>query len=97
MADEKPRGGGGLIRGTVESYPYGMNAVQNATVDKIIGSIGEGPFQIGAFCQRTGEAAGDCFDTFAELVDLGVLRCPVNDGGCKLYQLIPEFFSPKRR
>jgi len=80
-----------------DAYPYGMSKAQYATVQKVQGSIGEGPFSIGAFCQRTGDKASGCIEIFAELVELGVLRCPVNDGGCNLFQLVPEFSQARAR
>lgn len=72
------------------TYKYGMTAAQAETVEQIAGRLGTQPFSIGQFCNVTGRKAADCTSVFAELVALGALRCPVNDGGCQLYQLVPD-------
>ncbi len=71
--------------------PYGMNAEQWAVTQAIKQSVRGGPFSIGAFCQTGGGNPDRCVVIFPQLVELGVLRCPVNDGGCNLFQLVPEF------
>jgi len=91
MADEAKTGLRPTGRQVASSFAYGMNAEQDAVVKKIQQTVRSSPFSIGAFCQASGGDADHCLEVFPQLVDLGVLRCPVNDGGCSLFQLVPEF------
>jgi len=78
----------------VKVYPYGMTKEQAEAVKLMVQSVKGQPFSIGQFCQLTGHKAVECEKLFVELHTIGVLRCPDNDGGCNLYQVVPEFVHP---
>lgn len=70
--------------------PFGMTAEQARVASAIATTLRSQPFSIGMFCERAGLEGEECLAVFGALHSIGVLRCPVNDGGCALYQLVPE-------
>lgn len=69
---------------------HGMNDAQAALIKKIVVAVKDQPFTIGLVCDKAGVAAVACEKEFPQLCKLGVLRCPVNDGGMHLYQVALE-------
>lgn len=70
--------------------PFGMTAEQARVASAIATTLRDQPFSVGQFCERAGLNGDECLAVFHDLHSIGVLRCPVNDGGCALYQLVPE-------
>jgi len=72
------------------AFPYGCSEAEWKIVQSIAASVRGRPFVIGQFCEATGLEGGECVAVFQRLCDIGCLRCPVNDGGTVLFELIPE-------
>lgn len=70
--------------------PYGMTAEQARVATAIGTAMKSQPFSVGQFCERAGLNGDECLAVFNQLHSIGVLRCPVNDGGCALFQLVPD-------
>lgn len=77
-------------------FDMGMDAAQSAVVDAAVRKFGSTWFTVGMFCEHTDAHASDCLPVFRSLVDIGVLRCPLNDGGCFQYEIIPEMVRRAR-
>lgn len=80
--------------------PMGMNIVQAALIQSAVDRFGSTPFTIGMLCETSGAAADDCLEIADQCHRLGTLRCPVNDGGHVVYEVMPELVyraSPSRR
>ncbi len=80
--------------------PMGMNANQAGLVQAAVDRFGSTPFTIGMLCEATGTLAADCLDLADQCHRLGTLRCPVNDGGHVVYEVMPELArraAPSRR
>ncbi len=80
--------------------PMGMNADQAALIQTAVDRFGSTPFTIGMLCETAGVLADDCLDLARECHELGTLRCPVNDGGHVVYEVMPELVfrsTPTRR
>lgn len=75
---------------------HGMTHEQSALVEKLRAALREQPFTIGLACDKAGVGMEDCLELFPQLCQLGVLRCPVNDGGMALYQLALEVVGIKK-
>jgi len=69
---------------------HGMNGEQTELVKKLSTSLKATPFTVGMACDKAGVHEEHCLEIFPQLCDLGVLRCPVNDGGMKLYEIALE-------
>jgi len=77
-------------RGPVRSPAMGMTDKQEAMIEIAITKFGSTTFTGGMLCEASGGAAAECVKELDLLHAIGVVRCPVNDGGCKLYEVIPE-------
>lgn len=75
---------------TKTSFAYGMSEEEYRICEAIAAVLKDQQFTIGQFCERTGLLAQDCVHAFERLHAIGVVRCPINDGGCGLYQLVPD-------
>ncbi len=77
-------------RGPVRKPAMGMTDKQEAMIEIAITKFGSTTFTGGMLCEASGGSAMDCTNELEELRIIGVVRCPVNDGGCRLYEVIPE-------
>ncbi len=78
----------------------GMTEDQAALIQSAVDRFGSTPFTIGMLCETTGASAKDCIALAKGCHELGVLRCPVNDGGHVVYEVMPELVrraTPARR
>jgi len=69
---------------------HGMTAQETKLVNSLVVAFGDKTFTIGLAADKAGSSAEDCEKLFPKLCALGVLRCPVNDGGMALYQIALE-------
>jgi len=77
-------------RGDSHSAAMGMTDKQEAMVQIAVTKFGSTTFTVGMLCEAAGGSPADCIKELAVMHELGVVRCPINDGGCKLYEVIPE-------
>jgi len=77
-------------QGTTHSAAMGMTDRQEAIVTIAIQKFGSSTFTVGMLCEGAGGSAEDCIKELTAMHALGAVRCPVNDGGCKLYEVMPE-------
>ncbi len=80
--------------------PMGMTSSQASMIQSAIVRFGSTPFTIGMLCETTNASAKDCIALAKGCHELGVLRCPVNDGGHVVYEVMPELVhraQPARR
>jgi len=70
---------------------HGMNEIQAKLASKVYLAVREVPFTIGDACDKAGADVKLLEAEFPKLCVLGVLRCPVNDGGMALYQFYPGY------
>jgi len=77
-------------RGQTHSPDMGMTDKQEAMVKIAIQKFGSTQFTVGMLCEAAGGSAEDCIKELTVMHALGAVRCPVNDGGCNLYEVIPE-------
>lgn len=77
-------------RGDAHTAAMGMTDKQEAMARIAIQKFGSTQFTVGMLCEAAGGSAADCIKELAVMHELGAVRCPVNDGGCKLYEVIPE-------
>jgi len=91
----------GIAAGQVRSNSMGMTDKQEDVIDIAINKFQASTFTAGMLCEASGESATDCVKLLKELHAIGAVRCPVNDGGCALYEVIPELVfraaAPRRR
>jgi len=91
----------GIAEGKVRTNSLGMTDKQEDLVDIAITKFQGSTFTVGMLCEASGAKASDCVDMMHELHAIGAVRCPVNDGGCALYEVIPELVfraaAPRRR
>lgn len=69
---------------------HGMSPEQTAVVKKLATALKTQPFTIGLAADKASVDAKVSEKMFPDLCALGVLRCPVNDGGMALYELSLE-------
>jgi len=77
-------------RGQSHSAAMGMTEKQEAMVTIAIQKFGSSTFTVGMLCEAAGGSPEDCIKELTVMHSIGAVRCPVNDGGCKLYEVIPE-------
>ena len=77
-------------QGPVHSAAMGMTDRQEAIVKIAIQKFGSTQFTVGMLCEAAGGSAEQCVEELSVMHQLGAVRCPVNDGGQMLYQVMPE-------
>lgn len=77
-------------RGQTRTPAMGMTDRQEAMVTIAVQKFGSTTFTVGMLCEAAGGNADDCIKELNAMHALGAVRCPVNDGGCKLYEVMPE-------
>jgi len=77
-------------RGQARVAAMGMTDKQEAMIEIAITKFGSTTFTVGMLCESAGGSAEDCIKELTAMHALGAVRCPVNDGGCVLYEVIPE-------
>jgi len=93
MPDDENERQGGLMpdpRGIARQTSMGMTRTQEGIIEIAVQKFGGTQFTIGMLCEAGGGGAEDCVDMMRDLHAIGAVRCPVNDGGCALYEIIPE-------
>jgi len=76
--------------GQARTSAMGMTDRQEAMIDIACTKFGGTTFTVGMLCEAAGGSAEDCIKELTAMHAMGVVRCPVNDGGCVLYEVIPE-------
>ena len=97
---EEPRSLGKLDKAILERAETlgskGLTPLQEKITEYCVGAFGDTSFTVAMFCAQTGLSAVEALDAMMGLHLIGVLRCPVNDGGQCLYQVIPGVVHPRR-
>jgi len=73
----------------------GLTEMQQKTCDYCCSAFGDTSFTVGMFCAQTGVVATEALAALTELHSFGIIRCPVNDGGQMLFQMVPGIVHPK--
>ncbi len=73
----------------------GLTEMQSKVTEFCKNAFGDTSFTVAMFCAQTGVAAKEGCDCMTELHALGIVRCPVNDGGQVLYQVMPGVVHPQ--
>jgi len=68
----------------------GMSDRQAAMIEIACTKFGGTTFTVGMLCEAAGGNADDCIKELTAMHAIGAVRCPVNDGGCMLYEVMPE-------
>jgi len=85
----------GILELAEKTGRSGLTEMQQKTCDYCCASFGDTSFTVGMFCAQTGVVATEALAALRELHSFGIIRCPVNDGGQMLYQMVPGIVHPK--
>jgi len=85
----------GILELAEKTGRSGLTEMQQKTCDYCCASFGDTSFTVGMFCAQTGVDAAEALYALKELHEFGIVRCPVNDGGQMLYQMVPGIVHPK--
>lgn len=85
----------GILELAEQTGRSGLTEMQQKTCDYCCASFGDTSFTVGMFCAQTGVDAPSALAALNELHSYGIIRCPVNDGGQMLYQMVPGVVHPK--
>lgn len=73
-----------------EEGDHGMSPEQSTVCRTAALKFKTSWFTIGMFCEHAKVLGTDCLPVFDELVSIGCIRKPHNDGGAEFYQVVPE-------
>jgi len=73
----------------------GLTDMQGRASKFCVSAFGDGQFTVAMLCAQTGLDADIAVETMHQLHEIGIVRCPVNDGGQQLYQMMPGIVHPK--
>lgn len=79
------------------SGDMGMTEGQEDLIAIAVRKFKSTTFTAGMLCEVSDNSASDCVKMLDELHAIGVVRCPVNDGGSILYEVMPEMVYRAKR
>ena len=73
----------------------GLTELEEKITRLCVAAFGDTQFTVAQLCCQIAIPAEDACECMHMLHEIGIVRCPVNDGGQKLYQVMPAVVHPK--